>query len=147
MLSVCWSRSRKRGCHANCVTPCSLGPSLDSDTYDPPPSSQKSVTFISRKVAGEITNRRSQRYAQPYPGIKDKVHNLINATFSAISLSLAAIMVVFLSCLIACFTPNAQNYVSEGIGKPLVLPSCKFCNASIGGTGFEIVYEVRLLAI
>jgi hypothetical protein len=70
---------------------------------------------------------------------------MINGTFSATFWSIA-LMVVFLSCLIACFKPKIQNYSAEGIQKPLVLASCKFCNASIEN-GFNIVYEVRILAI
>jgi len=55
-------------------------------------------------------------------------------------------MVVSLSCLIACFKPKRQDYSTEGIEKPLVLASCKFCNASIEN-GFDVVYEVNILAI
>ena len=70
---------------------------------------------------------------------------MINGMFSAIFWSIA-LMVVSLSCLIACFKPKRQDYSTEGIEKPLVLASCKFCNASIEN-GFDVVYEVNILAI
>jgi len=89
-------------------------------------------------------DRRSQRYAQTLKmRYSDYLHD--NDMFSAIFLSIA-VMVVFLSSLIAYFKPNTQNYFAEGIDKPLVLPSCNFCNASVGGNDFNIVYEVRMLA-